>query len=78
MLEMKNDHNYIIEKVKTKLIALRLAQVHGINYIKSFRLIIKRGLLKIILALVAIIDMILRQIGVVKAYFKKAIYQKIS
>ena len=53
-----NSDNYI-ERYKARLVAQRFSQVHGIDYMKIFAPIIRCKLLRILLAIITILEMIL-------------------
>lgn len=75
MFKVKYNSNGSIERYKTRLVAQKFFQVHGINYTEIFALIIRCKLLRIFLAIATILEMIFMQMDVISAYLESALGQ---
>lgn len=62
-----------IERYKASLVAQRFSKVYGIDYTKAFTSRIRKELLRIFLAISAMLGMILLQMDIIGAYLKNAL-----
>ena len=67
--------NSSIERYKTRLVAQRFSQVHGIDYTKTFVLTVRRKSLRIFLAIAIILEMIFIQMDIIGVYLGSALGQ---
>ena len=72
---MKYKSDGLIERYKTRLVAQGFSQVHGIDYTKIFAPRVRRELLRIFLAIVAMLGLILMQMDVISAYLESVLGQ---
>ena len=64
-----------IERYKARLVAQGFSQVHRVDYIKTFVPTVKCKLLRIILAITAMVKMILIQMDIIRAYLDSVLGQ---
>ena len=70
---MKYNSDGFIKRYKTRLVAQRFSQVHGINYTETFVPTIRRKSLRIFLAIATMLGMILMQMDVIHAYLESGL-----
>ena len=62
-----------IERYKARLVAQRFSHVHGIDYTETFASTVRHKSLKIFLGIVAMLEMLLIQMDVVRTYLESAL-----
>lgn len=75
MFKVKYCPHGSIKRYKERLVTQGFAQVHEIDYTKTFTSIMNQKLLRIFLTITAILRMITMQIDVIGAYLKSSLGQ---
>lgn len=73
---MKYYPNKFIERYKARIITQSFLQIYGINFARTFGLIVRKKILKKFLAIAIMLKLTLLQINVISAYLKNCFDNK--